>query len=275
MSRISNNSFAVNSSLEQKIDIATVSAAGIPISGTANVDVVANSIGLATSSAQSSTNANLATIITNQGSLATESTLSNVSSELSNQTTDLNNIASSTSSTDSSCQNIDTNTSNIDSSTSTMSSTLSNLDTKVTQGSDAALSSAQQVLLYARNSGGGLDALQVNGSGELVVTTSGGSATHSGSQANLMNAVSASNGTTSNIITTTSSKSVNIFGVTTGTNGLEVQQSADNTNWYNVGYSIYPDMSGNFQQSFSDVIANYWRIKATETSTITATLLHS
>jgi len=46
MSRIASSSVADNSSLEQKIDIATVSAGGIPISGTANVDVVGNTIGL-------------------------------------------------------------------------------------------------------------------------------------------------------------------------------------------------------------------------------------
>jgi len=275
MSRISNNSFAVNSSLEQKIDIATVSAGGIPISGTANVDVVANSIGLATSANQSTTNSNLSTIASNQASLATESTLSNVSSELATQSTDLNNIASSTSSTNSSVQNIDTSTTSTASNTSSISSTISNLDTKVSSGSDAALSAAQQVLLYARDSGGGLDALQVNGSGELIVTTSGGSSSHNGSQGNLMNAVSASNGTVSNVITTTSSNSVNIFGSTTGTGQIEVEVSADNSTFYTMGYSIFPNGSGLFSQQFPNVISNYWRIKATETATITATLLHN
>lgn len=233
MSRISNNSFAVNSSLEQKIDLATVSAGGIPITGTVNVDVVADSVGLASSVNQVTGNASLANIDSNTSGNAQESTLT------------------------------------------LQSSTISNIDTKITQGSDAALSSAMQVLLYARDSGGGLDALQVNGSGELIVTTSGGGTTHSGSQANLMNAVSASNGTNSNVITTTSSNNVNLFGVTNGTGDVKVQQSADNSNWYDVGYSLFPDMNGNFNASFPNHPANYWRIQATETATITATLLHS
>lgn len=254
MSRISNNSFKVNSALEQ---IVQVSGGTITPSGTQNVDVVGNTIGL-----------------------ATESTLSNVSSELANQTTDLNNIASSTSQTSSSCQNIDSNTSNISSDTATIASNTTTIEGKITQGYDATVTSGgnglQQVVIYGRDSGGNLDACTINGSGELVVTTSGGgSATHNGSQANLMNAVSASSGTISNVITTTTSNNVNIFGNTTGTGGITVQQSVDNTNFYDVGYSAFPNTSGDFAVSFAGHPANYWRIKATETSTITATLVHS
>ena len=90
-----------------------------------------------------------------------------------------------------------------------------------------------------------------------------------------MNAVSASNGTNSNVITTTSSNNVNLFGVTTGTGDVKVQQSADNSNWYDVGYSLFPDGSGNFNANFPNHPSNYWRIQATETATITATLIHS
>ena len=90
-----------------------------------------------------------------------------------------------------------------------------------------------------------------------------------------MNAVSASNGTVSNVITTTSSNSVSIFGSTTGTGGITVEVSADNTNFYSVGYSLFADSSGQFSSSFPNHISNYWRIKATETATITATLLHN
>jgi hypothetical protein len=253
MSRISNNSFKVNSALEQ---IVQVSGGTITPSGTQNVDVVGNTIGL-----------------------ATESTLSNVSSELATQSTDLNNISSNTSSTSSSCSNIDSNTSNISSDTATIASNTTTISGKITQGYDATITSGgsglQQVVIYGRDSGGNLDACTINGSGELVVTTSGGSGTHSGSQANLMNAVSATNGTTSNVITTTSSNNVNIFGNTTGTGGITVQQSVDNSNFYDVGYSAFPNTSGDFAVSFAGQPANYWRIKATETATITASLVHS
>ena len=262
MSRISNNSFKVNSALEQIVEI---SGGSITPSGTQNVDVVGNTIGLATAS--------------NQLTLATESTLSNVSSELATQSTDLNNISSNTSSTSSSCSNIDTNTSSTASNTSTTASNTTTLVGKITQGYDATITSGgsglQQVVIYGRDSGGNLDACTINGSGELVVTTSGGSGTHSGSQANLMNAVSATNGTTSNVITTTSSKCANIFGSTTGTGAINVEISADNSNWYSVGYSIFADSNGQFASSFNNVVSNYWRIKATETATITATLLHA
>ncbi len=255
MSRIASQSFAVNSNLEQKIDIAAVSAGGIPISGTADVNIVSDSAGLATSSNQTS-------LLSGQST--TNSTLSTISGAVataSNQTTANTSLAS-----------IDTEAQAIDAS-------LTSLNAKVSQGYDAQVSSGgsglQQVLLYGRDSGGNLDALLVDGSGKLEVSSAAGSSNHNGSQANLMSNVSASNGTNSNVITTLSSNNVNIFGNTTGTGGIKVQVSVDNSNFYSVGYNAFPNSAGDFQVSFSGVPSNYWRIQATETATITATLVHS
>ena len=264
MSRISNNSFAVNSNLEQKIEIAATSTT-IPISSgsTLDVDVVGNTIGLSTSANQTTANTSLANIDSNTTGLATEATLS------------------------------------------LQSSTISFMDSKITQGYDAQVASGgnglQQNLCYGLDTGGNLDAFRVDASGHLEVTiddfvksqatmansfpvviasdqsaipVTSTSSSHSGTQANLMNAVSASNGTNSNVITTTSSSKINIFGNTSGSGGVEVQQSADNVNFYNVGFSVFPDGNGNFSASFNQP-ANYWRIQATETATITATLLHN
>jgi hypothetical protein len=261
MSRISNNSFAVNSSLEQIVEI---SGGSITPSGTQNVDVVANTIGLSTSANQTTANTSLANIDSNTSGLATEATLT------------------------------------------IQSSTITNIDGKITQGYDAQVASGgnglQQTLCYGLDTGGNLDALRVDNSGHLEVTiddfvkgqtTSANSfpvvlasdqssvpvtfssGTHSGSQANLFSASSVVAGDTSSVITTTSSSKINIFGNTTDTaNSIEVEMSADNINWYPVGFGIFPDSSGNFAE-FLNRPSNYWRIKVGGTATITATLLHS
>ncbi len=260
MSRISNNSFAVNSSLEQIVE---VSGGSITPSGTQDVDVVGNTIGLSTSANQTTANASLANIDSNTTGLATEATLT------------------------------------------LQSSTITNIDGKITQGYDAQVASGgsglNQVVCYGRDQAGNLDALKTTANGNLECEVSGplgsdtsansvsvvvasdqssipvtfSSGTHGGSQANLFSASSVVSGDTSSVITTTSSIKINIFGNTTDTtNQIEVEMSADNTNWYPVGFGIFPDGSGNFAEFF-DRPSNYWRIKVNGTATITATLLHN
>ena len=280
MSRISNNSFSVNSNLEQIVE---VSGGTITPSGTQDVDVVGNTVGLSTGANQSLQLAQETVTASNTSSIDNKLTVGSDDSLASSLQVLTYGRKDATPSglralkcdfegrlmvdidrdsvglaTEASLQLVDAN--------------ISNIDGKITQGSDAALTNAQQVLIYGRDSGGGLDALQVNGSGELIVTS--GSSTHSGSQANLMNAVSATNGTNSNVITTTSSSLINIFGNTSGSGGVTVQQSADNSNFYDVGFSVFPDGNGDFSASFHQP-SNYWRIQATETATITATLIHN
>ena len=345
MSRISNNSFAVNSNLEQKIDIASVSASGVPISGTVDVDVTANSVGLATSSLQTTGNTSLATIAgdttsldgkvnqgydaqivsggsglqqnlcygrdnsgnldalrtdasghleitvddfvkgqatmsnsfpvviaSDQSSIATTPSLATGAATSALQTTGNTSLAS----IDSTLSGVATEIS-----MSAAASSVSNIDGKISQGYDAQIASggsgAQQVLLYARDASGNLDALEVNGSGELKVSSSGGGGggTHSGSQGNLFNASSVVSGDTSSVITTTSSQNVSIFGNTTDTsNPIDIEISADNLTFYPLNFGIFPDASGNFVEKFSEV-SNYWRIKVGGSATITATLLHN
>lgn len=267
MSRISNNSFAVNSSLEQIVEI---SGGSITPSGTQNVDVVGNTIGLSTSANQTTANTSLANIDANTSGLATEATATIISTD-----------------------------------TSSISTDTSSIDAKILQGNDAQIPNTelglQQVLCYGRDTSGNLDALKTTSNGNLEVEVSGplgsnlsldsvsvviasdqssvpvtfSSGTHGGSQANLFSASSVVAGDTSSVITTTSSSKVNIFGNTTDTaNSIEVEMSADNTNWYPVGFGIFPDGSGNFAE-FLNRPSNYWRIKVGGTATITATLLHS
>ena len=84
MSRISNNTFKVNNNLEQMTEIASVANGVVfPIStgSTLDVDVVANTAGLATSVNQSQANASLANIDLNTTGLATESTATTIAGD--------------------------------------------------------------------------------------------------------------------------------------------------------------------------------------------------
>lgn len=311
MSRISNNSFAVNSSLEQIVEI---SGGTITPSGTQDVDVVGNTIGLATSANQTTANTSLSNIDTNTSSIdnkitqGSDDTLSVAQQVLSYGRKDsspsglraIKTLDNGTTCVDIAVDSVGLAT---EATLSLQSSTISNIDSKITQGYDSQVASGgnglNQVLCYGRDQAGNLDALKTTANGNLECEISGplGSdvsansvsvviasdqssipvttGTHSGSQANLFSASSVIAGDTSSVITTTSSSKINIFGNTTDTsNQIEVEMSADNSNWYPVGFGIFPDGSGNFAEFF-DRPSNYWRIKVGGTATITATLLHA
>jgi len=115
---------------------------------------------------------------------------------------------------------------------------------------------------------GGVD---VSGSNKVPVTLTGGV---SGSQANLNNATVVVVGDTSTAVNVNSDRH-NIFGNTSNTSDqIDIQMSADNTNWYTVGYGIYPDSSGDFQQTLETPI-QYIRLKYNGGATVTATVISS
>jgi hypothetical protein len=104
-------------------------------------------------------------------------------------------------------------------------------------------------------------------------------ATHDvqGSQGNLNSASSVTSGTTSTAIDVAESKSQAIYGETTDLiNSIDIEVSADNTNYYPINYSIYPDSStGNFYQKLDNNPVKYIRLKYNGTATVTATLTHA
>ena len=116
---------------------------------------------------------------------------------------------------------------------------------------------------------GGVD---VSGANKVPVTLTGGV---SGTEANLDNAFSVISGDTSVIINVNSDKH-NIFGNSTdSTNAINVQISADNSNWYSMGIDIFPDSGdGDFQLSL-DMPIQYIRLKYNGTATVTATVISS
>ena len=111
----------------------------------------------------------------------------------------------------------------------------------------------------------------VSGSNKVPVELSTGV---SGSNANLSNAQSVTSGTFSNAVNV-NARVHNIMGTTTDTaNDIEIQLSEDNTNYFKVDYTIFPDSSGNFQQTL-DAPAKYLKLKYKGTATVTATVLSS
>lgn len=96
----------------------------------------------------------------------------------------------------------------------------------------------------------------------------------SGSQANLNSSSSVSNGSNSTAVNVNAAVH-NIFGNTTDTaNDINIQVSEDNSNYYDVDFSIFPQMSGNFQSTL-EAPAKYIRLKYNGTATVTATVLSS
>lgn len=115
---------------------------------------------------------------------------------------------------------------------------------------------------------GGAD---VSGSNKVPVELSTGV---SGTQANLNNATVVSSATFSNAVNV-NARVHNIMGNTTDTvNDIEIHVSEDNTNYYPVDFTIFPPSSGNFQQTL-DCPAKYLKLKYGGAATVTATVLSS
>ncbi len=114
---------------------------------------------------------------------------------------------------------------------------------------------------------GGVD---VSGSNKVPVTLTGGV---SGSEANLASSSSVISGDTSTAVNVDSDKH-NIFGNSTdSTNAINVQISANNSDWYSMGIDIFPDSGdGDFQLSL-DMPIQYLRLKFGGTATVTATVI--
>ena len=115
---------------------------------------------------------------------------------------------------------------------------------------------------------GGVD---VSGANKVPVTLSGGV---SGSEANLDNGSSVIADDNSSAVNVNSDKH-NIFGNSTDTtNAIEVEISANGTDYYNMGIDIFPNGSGDFQLSL-DMPIQYIRLRYTGTATVTATVISS
>lgn len=99
---------------------------------------------------------------------------------------------------------------------------------------------------------------------------------HQGSEGNLANSLAYTDGDTSTAIDVSNHTLLTVFGDKTDTsNSIQPQVSADNSNWYNIDFQLYPDTGGNFFNNLNDIAINYFRLKFTGAGTCTATLLHN
>ena len=236
MSRISNNSFKVNSALEQMTEISAVKAGVVfPISSSLALDQNLTEVGgvSITLGAKASSASLPVVLASDQATLAVSDSVAQ---------TDLATIAGDTTS----------------------------LDTKITTGADATLATAQQAGIYGWN-GSAWKQVAVNATG--AINTVGTTSTHSGSQGNLDSGSSVVNGDTSTVVSMTDKLNFTCFGNTTGVSGIIPEISADGTTYYPAGYEIYPDATGNFFQKFDNTCVNNFRLKYQDTATVTATVL--
>ena len=236
MSRISNNSFKVNSALEQMTEISAVKAGVVfPISASAALDQNLTEVGGVAIALGSTVSANSLPVViaSDQGTVAVSDSIAQGS---------LSTIASDTTS----------------------------LDTKITSGTSSTLASAQQAGIYGWDGSSWRQvAVNATGSVKTVATLDA----HTGTEGNLDNAASVVSGDTSTVITPTTHSLLTVFGNTTGSSGIIPQVSADGTTYYPAGYEIYPDLNGDFFQIFSDISTNNFRLKYQDTATVTATVL--
>ena len=98
---------------------------------------------------------------------------------------------------------------------------------------------------------------------------------HSGSQGNLANADSYTNGSNSVAIDVSNKTLLTLFGNLSDTsNGVQPQISADGITYYDLDYEVYPKFeTGDFFQNIDNVAVNHFRLKYNGAGTATATLL--
>ena len=188
-----------------KVDLAGASG------GTLDVDVVGNTIGLATSANQSTANSSLASLVSAN---ATETTLSSVNS--SNTT-----IATNTGNTATSCSNIDTNTGTISSNTTTIAGDTTSIDAKLpaSLGQKAMTASLAVVVASDQSS--------------IPVSSAGGNTTN----VNETLTPGAGNTASSTAVDMNGSTNLTIFGNTSNTTDtVEVLVSHDNSTYYTDPY---------------------------------------
>jgi hypothetical protein len=252
MPRISSNSFAVNSSLQQEIELSSVKAGvTVPISSTGDLGVDLVKVGNAAIDLGQETSSGSIPVV-----LASDDTVNINIDQVGSVSVDLGQELSASSFP------------------VVISSDQSTVAVTPATGDNAILSSIQEVGIFGHDSGGDYRRLNCSTAGNLKVESE--LEDHSGSQGNLENASSVVSGDVSTAVDTSNHTLLTLFGNTTDTsNGIIPQISADGTNYYPAGIEIYPDSNGDFYQNFPNITVNNFRIKFQGTATVTATLLHN
>lgn len=259
-----------------KIDVAANSGGAIA----ANVDITGNSVGLATSSNQSTANSSLSTIATNSTSLAaavsgnelqvdvitsalpsgaaTESTLSAAEVHLGNIDTSTSSISSNVA-TSSNQGTMITDLGNIDTSTATASTTLTGISAKLpsTLGQKAMSASLAVVIASDQSS--------------IPVSSAGGNTTNVNETL-----TPGANGTgNSTSVDMNGSSNLTIFGNSTNTSdNIKLQVSHNNSNFFvdSEHFVNFDFATGDFAIVVPNTAARYYRITQTDTTTTAFTL---
>ena len=118
------------------------------------------------------------------------------------------------------------------------------IDGKMSQGADASLTDAQQVVVYGRDSTGGLDALKVDGQGHLEVIMD--EASNKGSHENLASNITLNSGAYSSVVNVGDMNVGNLFyedSSVASYDTLAIEVSVDGTNYFKYT-DIYPADDG-------------------------------
>jgi hypothetical protein len=171
---------------------------------------------------------------------------------------------------DGTMQNVESACNNTDSSVQTLDATCQSIDSSV-QSVDSTLQGTLNVSDVAAQADLTLLAGTVSG-GRLLVTT-GATAANSGSHGNMDLASVVIVGDNSTAIAVTAATNISLFGNHTGNSEIEVYVSADDIDYYQLDYGVYPNSSGDFFQKINGVAVNYIRLTYTGGGTVTATCL--
>jgi hypothetical protein len=131
-----------------------------------------------------------------------------------------------------------------ESNSAAISSSISSMDGKMSSGSDASLVNAQQMVVYGRDSSGGLDALKVDQQGHLEVIMDG--ASNKGSHENLAANVTINAGAYSSVVNINDMNVGNLFYEDSSTSSfdtLNIEVSIDGTNYFKYT-ELYPNDDG-------------------------------
>jgi hypothetical protein len=113
-------------------------------------------------------------------------------------------------------------------------------------------------------------------SDQSAIPVTSSSAQNSGSAGNLDNASSVLSGDFSSEVDTRTARNITITGTTTDTSSNPIEIYTAHTTAgtkYKFSYDIYPDASGNFYERIENVAANYIYLKYNANATVTSTAL--
>jgi hypothetical protein len=234
---VSNSTFAVNSSLEQVVEISNTSA--IPVSEEADITKWG---GVATSLGQKVASASVPVVLASDDTINVDLDLVGGSSIALGQTTMAASIPVA------------------------LASDQTALDSNIAEVNGTAISLGQTT------SAASFPVVVASDQSAIPVTSS--SANNSGAAGNLNNADSVVSGDFSNEIDTRKARNITITGSTTDTssNAIEIYTAHSSLGTkYKLNFDIYPDASGNFYEDLSGVALNYLYIKYTNTTSATVT----